>query len=132
MFCINDFPEELLLVLLHRLPGDVTELSILTDLVGWPGADGVTVHVNNRLLAHVQPDDLVGLGIGLSAYFVDGDLKTCKGGLSTAVDLVARHSAEVGNTLNLLRQLLDLFEVILHGSSLPYLRIISHDCVVYE
>jgi hypothetical protein len=27
---------------------------------------------------------------------------------------------------------LDLFEVILHGSSLPYLRIISHDCVVYE
>ena len=118
--------DEFLLVLLDGVAGDVTELGILTDLVGGPGAHGAAVHVNNGLLAHVQPDDLVGLGVGFAAGLVDGIFKASNGGLAAAVDLVAWHTTEVGDALNNVLQLLDLFKVILHGSSLPDFRIVSH------
>merc|ERR1719468_665920 len=118
--------EEFLFVLLHGVTGDVTELSILTDLVGGSGADGAAVHINNRLLAHVKPDDLIGLGVEVTASLVDGIFESSQGGLAAAVDLVARHTTEVGDALNDILQLLDLFKVILHGSSLPDFRIVSH------
>ena len=40
-----------------QLTGDVAELSVLADLVWRPGADGVAVDIDARLLTHVQPDD---------------------------------------------------------------------------
>ena len=51
-------------------------------------------------------------------HLVKGGLKAGHGGLSTAVDLVARDPPEVGTPGDGVGQLLDLFEVI------------SHDCWV--
>merc|ERR1719193_938488 len=118
--------EELLLVLLDRVASDIAKLGILTDLVGGTGTDGVAIHINDGLLSHVEPDDLVGLGVQIAAGLVDGGLKAGHGGLSTAVHLVAGHTAEVGHTIDLLGELLDLFNVISHGGGLPYLRVLSH------
>ena len=122
---LND-ADELLLVLLDRLAGDVTELSILTNLVWGASTDGVAVHIHDGLLAHVQPDDLVGLGIEVAASLVDGILESSNGGLSAAVHLVSRNATEVGDSIDLLRQLLNLFEVVGHRGGLPNFRIISH------
>lgn len=44
------------------LTGDISELSVLSDLVRGPGTDGVAVDVDDGLLAHVDPDDLAVLG----------------------------------------------------------------------
>ena len=40
-----------------NLTGDVSQLCVLADLVWRPGADGVAVDIDARLLTHVQPDD---------------------------------------------------------------------------
>merc|ERR1712165_27254 len=105
---------ELLLVLLDGVASDVAELGVLSDLVRGTSADGVAVHVHDRLLAHVEPDDLVGLGVGFTAGLVDGSLESSDGGLTAAVDLVSGHPAEVGHTIDLFRQFLDFVEMIGH------------------
>merc|ERR1712200_8883 len=127
-----DNAEELLLVLLDGLPGHVAELGVLANLVGRAGADGVAVDVDNWLLAHVEPDNLVGLGIDVAADLLDGGVEAGEGGLAAQVDLVAGHAPEVRHAVNLLRQLLDLFEMVLHGRGLPDLGVLSHrvSCVV--
>ena len=47
---------------MKELTGDVSELSVLADLVGGPGANGVAVDVDVGLLPHVEPDDAAVLG----------------------------------------------------------------------
>ena len=79
--------DELLLVLLDAFASDVAQLSVLADLVGRASAVGVAVDVDDRLLAHVEPYDLVGLGVGLTAGLVDGVLEAGDGRLAAAVDL---------------------------------------------
>jgi len=120
--------EELLFVLLNTIASDVTELSVLTNLVGRAGTDGIAIHIHNRLLAHVEPDNLVGLGIEITTGLIDGILKSSHGRLAAAVDLVSRNSTEVGNSINLLWEFLNFIKVIGHGGSLPYFWIFSHDC----
>ena len=83
---LNDL-DELLLVLLDAFASDVAQLSVLADLVGRASAVGVAVDVDDRLLAHVEPYDLVGLGVGLTAGLVDGVLEAGDGRLAAAVDL---------------------------------------------
>ena len=52
-----DSLQELQLPLLDDVPGDSPELSILPDLVGRPGADGLAIDVDVRLLSDIKPDD---------------------------------------------------------------------------
>ena len=52
-----DLGQELLLVLVQLVGGDVAELGVLPDLVGGPGADGLTIDIDIRLLSDIKPDD---------------------------------------------------------------------------
>merc|ERR1719397_1304146 len=117
---------ELRLVFLESVPGHVAELSVLPDLVGRAGADGLTVNIDARLLAQVEPDDLSILGVNGAGDFVEGGLEASNGWLTAQVDLVSRHTAEVWATRHRVRQLLDLLEVVRHGSRLPYLGVVRH------
>merc|ERR1712055_353637 len=74
------------------------------------------------LLAHVDPNDGSILGV-LFTHLLDALFEALLGRLSTAVDFVARDPSEVGNAIDLVLQLLDLFEMVQHGSCLPYLGI---------
>ena len=53
-----------------------------------------------------------------------GLLEAVLGGLAAAVDLVARHAAEVGDAFDGILQLLDLLEVIGHGHLGPDFRVL--------
>ena len=57
-------------------------------------------------------------------YLVDGVLEAGDGRLAAAVDLVARHAAEVGDAFDGILQLLDLLEVIGHGHLGPDFRVL--------
>ena len=107
--------------------GNVSELGVFADLVGRPGADGVAVDVDDRLLTHVHPDDLSVLRPFL-ADLLEGQLEPVLGGLSAAVDLVSGDSSEVRDTLDLVLQLLDLLEVVGHGDLGPYFRVLLGFC----
>ena len=52
-----DSLEELQLPLLDDVPGDGPELGVLPDLVGGPGAHGLTIDIHIRLLSDIKPDD---------------------------------------------------------------------------
>jgi hypothetical protein len=116
---------ELDFVILHGFAGDVSELGVLSNLVGGSGADGVAVDIDDGLLSHVDPHNFAVLGVLVADSLVDGIDEALSGGLTAAVDLVARHSAEVGCALDdSVLELLDLFEVVGHGGGLPDLGVI--------
>ena len=52
-----DSLQELQLPLLDDVPGDSPELGVLPNLVGRPGADGLAIDVDVRLLSDIKPDD---------------------------------------------------------------------------
>merc|ERR1719402_1346802 len=113
-------------VVLDGVPGDVAELSVLAYLVWWPGADGGAVDVDDRLLPHVDPDNLAVLGVVLATGLLDGGLEPGDGRLSAAEDLVAGDATEVGAAVDGIGKFLDLVEMIGHGDRLPYFRIGRH------
>ena len=119
-------PDELRLVLLDGVPGDVAELSVLADLVGRPGAQRLAVDIDHGLLSQVEPDDLAVLGVDGSAHLLQALLESLSCGLATEVDLVSGDPPEVGASGNRLRQLLDLLKMVSHGHGLPYLGIVTH------
>merc|ERR1712214_26386 len=110
--------KELGLLLLDNVSGDGPQLGVLPNLVGRPGADGLTIDIDIRLLPHVEPDDGAILGVGGAANLLQGLLKSLKGRLTTAVDLEAGHPPEVGTPGDGVGELLDLVEVIQHADRL--------------
>ena len=52
-----DSLQELQLPLLDDVSGDGSKLGILPDLVGRPGADGLTIDIDIWLLSDIKPDD---------------------------------------------------------------------------
>ena len=61
-------------------------------------------------------------------HLVKGGLKARHSGLSTAVDLVARHPAEVRAACDRILQLLDLVKVVGHGRQLAHVaHQVAHD-----
>jgi len=111
---------EFLLISLDGGTGDVAKFGVFTNLVWWTSADWVSVDVDDGLLAHVDPNDGSILGV-LFTHLFDALFEALLGGLSTAVDFVARDPSEVGDAIDLVLQLLDLFEMVQHGGCLPYL-----------
>ncbi len=77
-----------------------------------------TNYKHDRLLSHIDPDDLPFFGPFLTDLFA-GPEETFLGGLSRTVDLVPRHTAKVGNALDLVLELLDLFKVVGHSHFAP-------------
>ena len=116
-----DHPQEFFLIHLQVLRGDIPELSVLSDLVGWPGAHRVTVNIDYWLLPHVQPDDLAVLGVQSPSHLLQTSLESGDGGLTTAVNLVTWHPPEVGDPIHLVRKLLYLLKVVGHDHGLPHL-----------
>merc|ERR1719220_1868495 len=115
---------ELQLISLDRVPGNISKLSILSDLVGRPGADGLAVDVHVGLLPQVQPDDGAVLGVDGAGHLLEDALEAGGSGLAGAVDLVARDPVEVRGSGQRLRKLLDLVEGAGHGRGLPYLGVL--------
>ena len=105
--------DELSLVLLQLVPGDIAELRVLSDLVGGPGTQRLTIDIDHGLLSQVEPDDLAVLGVG-GGHLLQSLLEALVSGLTAAVDLVSGHSPEVGASGNRVRKLLDLLKVISH------------------
>merc|ERR1712020_322866 len=117
---------ELQLVGLDGVPGDISKLGVLSDLVGRPGADGLTVDIHVGLLPQVQPDDGAVLGVDGAGHLLEDVLEASGSGLASAVDLVAWDPVEVGGSDHRLRKLLDLVEGAGHGRGLPYLGVLRH------
>merc|ERR550519_202392 len=117
---------ELQLVGLDGVPGDISKLGVLSDLVGRPGAEGLTVDIHVGLLPQVQPDDGAVLGVDGAGHLLEDVLEAGGSGLTSAVDLVAWDPVEVGGSDHRLRELLDLVEGAGHGRGLPYLRVLRH------
>ena len=109
-----DCLEELHLVGLDNVPGDVAQLRVLSDLVGRPGADGLPVDVDVGLLPHVEPDDGAVLGVDRPADLLQGSLEPGQCWLAAAVDLEAWNPPEVGTAGNGIGELLDFVEVVQH------------------
>merc|ERR1719414_1794236 len=128
--------DEFHLVGLAAGPSDSSEFSVFADFVGGSSADGVAIDVDNGLLPHVHPNDRSILGPLVATSFFDGLFETILGGLTTAKDFVARHPPEVGNSIEFVGQLLDLFKVVQHGRSLVDLGVglyfFRHLEVLYE
>ena len=81
-----------------------------------------------------SPDDLSVFGPFLTDLLT-GLGESLLGGLTTAVYLVSRYTAEVWHSLNLVLQLLDLLEVVGHGHLAPDLGIFgcfSHFEIVFS
>merc|ERR1719414_1602903 len=128
--------DEFHLVGLAASPSDSSEFSVFADFVGGPSADGVAIDVDNGLLPHVHPNDRSILGPLVATSFFDGLFKTILGGLTTAEDFVSGHPPEVGDSIEFVGQLLDLFKVVQHGRSLVDLGVglyfFRHLEVLYE
>ena len=106
--------EELDLVSLDNVPGDVAQLGVLSDLVGRSSTHGLPVDVDVRLLSHVEPDDGAVLGVDRPADLLQGSLEPGQCWLAAAVDLEAGNSPEVGTAGNGIGELLDFVEVVQH------------------
>merc|ERR1719352_815307 len=122
--------DKLGLVLLQLFACHISQFGILPNLVWRPGTYWLAIDVHRGLLPHVKPDDLLVLGIDLPTHLVEGGLKGRCSGLTTEVHLVSRDPSEVGDARDWVGQLLDLFEVVGHGHSLPYLRVVRHPAEV--
>ena len=83
------------LLSLDNVSGDVSQLSVLSNLVWRPGTDWLTIDIDIRLLSHVKPDDGSILGVVGSSHLLKSLLKSLLGGLTTAVDLETWDSSEV-------------------------------------
>ena len=101
-------------------------LITLHSLVGVSGGERLAIDIDHGLLSQVEPDDLAVLGVDGSTHLLQALLKALSCGLATQVDLVSGDPPEVGTAGNGLWQLLNLFEVVGHGHSLPYLGIVTH------
>ena len=89
-----------------------------------PCTDGIAVDIDNRLLPHVDPDDLAILGPLLTDLLTSLQ-ETLLGGLAGAEDLVARDTTEVWDSFNFVLKLLDLVKVVGHSHFSPYFGILS-------
>merc|ERR1712142_1225754 len=116
-----DNPEELFFILVKIFSSDIAKLSILSNLVGRSCTHWASIDINNGFLAHIQPDDLSVLGVDGSTDLFQGSLESGNCWLTTAIDLVTRHSSKVWNSINFIWKFLDLLKVVGHGHSLPYL-----------
>merc|ERR1719195_907643 len=120
------YTNKLSFILLQLLPLNIAKLGVLSDLVGRPGAERLPIDIDRRLLPQVEPDDLAILGVDGAAHLLKSLLETISSGLATQVNLVPGDPSEVGASRDGVGQLLDLLEVVGHGHSLPYLRIVRH------
>merc|ERR1719186_808115 len=123
---LNDL-DKLCFINFYSISGDIAEFGILSNLVWWPGANGVSIDINNGLLSHVDPDNLSILGVSFSADLVEDIGESLDSGLAAAVHLVSGLSSEVGHSHCFVGKLLDLVKKIRHGSGLPYLGLVCHD-----
>merc|ERR1712045_84764 len=106
---------KLSLILLELLPLNIAKLSVLSDLVGRPGAERLPIDIDGRLLPQVEPDNLAVLGVDGAAHLLQSLLEAISSGLAAQVDLVAGDPPEVGASGDWVGQLLDLLEVVGHG-----------------
>ena len=106
--------EELHLVRLDDVPGDVAQLGVLSDLVGRSGTHGLPVDVDVRLLPHVEPDDGAVLGVDRPADLLQGSLEPGQCWLAAAVDLEAGNPPEVGTAGNGIGELLYFVKMVEH------------------
>merc|ERR1712165_572596 len=106
--------EELHLVRLDDVPGDVAQLGVLSDLVGRSGTHGLPVDVDVRLLPHVEPDDGAVLGVDRPADLLQGSLEPGQCWLVAAVDLEAGNPPEVGTAGNGIGELLYFVKMVEH------------------
>merc|ERR1719397_1085699 len=107
--------EKLHLILLDNVPGDISQFSVLSDLVRRPGTDGLTIDVDVRFLSQIEPDDRPVLGVDVTTDFLQSSLKPGQSGLTTAVNLEARNSPEVWTAGDGIRQFLDFVKMIQHA-----------------
>ena len=103
---------------LDDVPGDGSQLGVLANLVGWPGADGGAIDIDGGLLPQVEPDDGAVLGVDGAAHLLKALLETLQSRLAAGVDLEAGNSSEVGDSGDGVRKLLDLVEMIGHTDRL--------------
>ena len=78
----------------------------------------LTIDIHSWLLSQVEPDDGSILGVDGATHLLKTLLETLQSGLSTGVDLEARHSPEVGAARNGIRKLLDLVKMVGHTDRL--------------
>ena len=126
-----DLFQELHLVLLDNVPGDISKLCVLSNLeegiycnlmindniflIWRSGADRLSIDVDIRLLSQVEPDDGTVLGVGVATDFLQSCLEASQGWLTTAVHLEPGNSPEVWTARNGFRELLDFVEMIQHA-----------------
>merc|ERR1719391_1516412 len=103
---------------LDDVPGNSSKLSILSNLVGRAGTDGVAVDIDSGLLTEVEPDDGAILGVDGAADLLKGLLEALNGWLSTAVDLESGDTAKVWNSGDGIGKFLYFVEMIGHTDRL--------------
>merc|ERR1712001_201748 len=86
-FALKHF-DKFCLILLDSIPGDVSQLSVFSDLVWRSGAEWFSIDIDHGLLPHVDPDNLARLGIDLATGLVESIFKSRGSWLSAAVDFV--------------------------------------------
>merc|ERR1719339_523886 len=118
--------EELGLISFDEVPGDGSKLCIFSNLVWRPGTDWLAVDIHVGLLPQVKPDDGAVLGVDRSGDLLEDILDALECRLASGVDLVAGDPVEVRGTRQRVGQLLHLVELVGHGRSLPYLRVVRH------
>merc|ERR1711945_53011 len=76
MLFLPYFLQEVELVLLDNVSGDVSKLSIFSNFVWWSSTDWNSIDIHIWLLSHVEPDYWAILGIVSSNNLLKGLLKT--------------------------------------------------------
>merc|ERR1719154_572190 len=97
-----------------NISGNISQLSILSNLVGWASTNGLTIDIYNRFLSEVEPDDGFILGIGISTNFVQSCFKSSNCRLATAVNFEAWNSSEVWTSWNWIWKFLDFVKGVSH------------------
>merc|ERR1719228_2034972 len=118
--------EELGLISFDEVAGDGSKLCIFSNLVWRPGTDWLAVDIHVGLLPQVKPDDGAVLGVDRSGDLLEDILDALECRLASGVDLVAGDPVEVRGTRQRVGQLLHLVELVGHGRSLPYFRVVRH------
>merc|ERR1719282_1154853 len=119
-----DLLQEVELVGLDDVPGDVSQLSVLSNLVGRSGTHRFSIDIHIRLLPHVEPDDGAILGV-VGGHLLQTLLEASQGWLTTTVDLESRNSSEVRNSRKRIWQLLDFIKMIQHTNCVLH---VPHPC----
>merc|ERR1719266_1583388 len=75
-------PLEFWLILCQHVSSDRPQLSVLSNLVWWPGTHGLPIDIHIRLLPHVEPEDLPVLGVDGPGDLLQAGLDAGQGGLA--------------------------------------------------